>query len=368
VFDRTNDAGLAIGKVIFLSFKDSLRVIGNKGHREGKIGLTKIMGDTVTERISNNDTVYIAADTLFIFQTMPKKVEVDTLKKEENEIVKRKLQMRNLDRLPTLEKPTEPTNEPSQDDPNEEAKDKKEVERIIADGNVKVFRKDFQSKSDSLIYNLKDSTIHFFSNPLIWSKDSQLEADTIIVRLKNNKINHLKLIQNGFVVSIDTVNNFNQIKGREIDAFFDKNTELKTIKVEGNGESLYFALDEKNKIVGLNKVECSSMQFVFGNKKIKVITFRGDPESTLIPPKEIIETDVKLENFEYKIKLKPSKEDYVEPQLLKMMEKYGYHDPITKDPVKIKTFLFSPTVEANPCWSALDSLNEERTINELRNE
>jgi hypothetical protein len=55
-------------------------------------------------------------------------------------------------------------------------------------------------------------------------------------------------------------------------------------------------------------------------------------------------------------------------QLLKMMEKYGYHDPITKDQVKIKTYLFSPTVEANPCWSALDSLNEERTINEFTNE
>ena len=55
-------------------------------------------------------------------------------------------------------------------------------------------------------------------------------------------------------------------------------------------------------------------------------------------------------------------------QLLKFMEKWGYHNPITKDEVKIKTYLFSPTVEANPCWTALDSLDEENIINEFTNE
>jgi hypothetical protein len=118
----------------------------------------------------------------------------------------------------------------------------------------------------------------------------------------------MELLQNSFVVEVDTIRNFNQIKGRKIDALFDTKSVLQTIKVEGNGESKYFALDEKNRIIGLNTVQCSSMQFYFKEKKIKSIVFRGNPESTLIPPKEIITEDMKLDRFEWKANKKPTKD------------------------------------------------------------
>jgi hypothetical protein len=51
-------------------------------------------------------------------------------------------------------------------------------------------------------------------------------------------------------------------------------------------------------------------------------------------------------------------------KMVSMMEKYGYHDPITNDEVKIKTYLFSPTAESNPIFTTLKSLDEERTIND----
>ncbi|OYU64543.1 MAG: hypothetical protein CFE22_18215, partial [Cytophagaceae bacterium BCCC1] len=141
-----------------------------------------------------------------------------------------------------------------------------------------------------------------------WNQENQLEADTIVITLKNNRLKLMELLQNSFVVQVDTIRNFNQIKGRKIDAVFDNQSVLQTIKVEGNGESKYFALDEKNKIIGLNTVQCSSMQFYFKTKKIKSIVFRGKPESTLIPPKEIATEDMKLDRFEWKTNKKPTKE------------------------------------------------------------
>jgi lipopolysaccharide export system protein LptA len=184
----------------------------------------------------------------------------------------------------------------------------KDIEKIIADGRVEVYRTDFQSLSDSLVYNLKDSLIHFFTKPIIWNQENQLEADTIVITLKNNRLKSMELLQNSFVVEVDTIRNFNQIKGRKIDALFDAKSVLQTIKVEGNGESKYFALDEKNRIIGLNTVQCSSMQFYFKDQKIKSIVFRGNPESTLIPPKEIISADMKLDRFEWKTNKKPTKD------------------------------------------------------------
>ena len=55
-------------------------------------------------------------------------------------------------------------------------------------------------------------------------------------------------------------------------------------------------------------------------------------------------------------------------QMVKMMENFGYHNPVTKEPIEIKSYLFSPTANSNPCFTALDSLDEENIINEYTDE
>lgn len=356
-FDNISESGLAVGNVVFISFSDSLKVIGNKGQRIGNLGLTKIMGETITERIANKDTLYLASDTLWVYEKVVNSIDssktnlikkpilitdssksnaktIDSLKNLEvkNDSLKnillktdslkivgsskknadsKKLEKNNKNSINNKDEVQTIVNIEKETKNSAEKDKKKDIIKIVADGKVKVFRKDFQSVCDSLIYNIKDSMIYFYTQPIIWNLDNQLEADSVIITLKNNKLKQLKMIQNGFVISQDTISNFNQIKGRKIDAYFDDTSALKTIKVEGNGESLYFALDEKNKIVGLNMVQCSSMQFNFGSKKIKQITFKGNPESTLISPKEITKTDMNLEKFEWKTKLKPTKNSIV---------------------------------------------------------
>lgn len=49
-------------------------------------------------------------------------------------------------------------------------------------------------------------------------------------------------------------------------------------------------------------------------------------------------------------------------------EESGFYDPITNDKVKIKTYLFSPTVESNPVFNALKSLDKNNIINEYTDE
>ena len=325
-FDNSKGSGTANGNVVFVSFMDSLVVVGNKGLRIGESGLTKIMGETVAERISQSDTLLISSDTLYVFekQNLKDTVKTDSLQKKQIDLkpkilvekpaVEKPVVQKNSKKKGALQKKEEKIAVIAQpetsktDTTTNKAPKKKDIEKIIADGHVKIFRKEFQSLSDSLIYNLKDSLIFFYQNPIIWNGENQLEADTMIITLKNDKLKLMRLIQNSFVVQVDTIKNFNQIKGRKINAIFDNNAVLETIKVEGNGESVYFALDDKNKIIGLNKVQCSTMQFYFKEKKIKQIVFRGKPESLLVPPKEITKEDMKLEKFEWKVANKPTKE------------------------------------------------------------
>lgn len=309
-FDNTKGSGNADGNVVFVSFKDSLVVVGEKGLRFGDKGLTKIIGNTISQRVSKKDTLLIASDTLWVFEknknnqkdsnNIEKKIaKNDSTKAKSQVLVEKKAKLKNLQKTEQVVVQTDTT--------SNKTPTSKDIEKIIADGKVEVYRTDFQSLSDSLVYNLEDSLIHFYTKPVIWNQENQLEADTIVITLRNNRLKLMELLQNSFVVQVDTIRNFNQIKGRKIDAVFDNQSVLQTIKVEGNGESKYFALDEKNKIVGLNTVQCSSMQFYFKTKKIKSIVFRGKPESTLIPPKEIATEDMKLDRFEWKTNKKPSK-------------------------------------------------------------
>lgn len=315
-FDNTKGSGNAEGNVVFVSFKDSLVVVGDKGLRFGETGLTKIIGNTISQRASNKDTLLIASDTLWVFEKQKNK-PLDSLNIADKPVVKDSIKTVDVKnpileqkkaKLIPIQKPETEAIAPADTAASNKTPTSKDIEKIIADGKVEVYRTDFQSLSDSLVYNLKDSLIHFFTKPIIWNQENQLEADTIVITLKNNRLKLMQLRQNSFVVEMDTIRNYNQIKGRKIDAIFDNKSTLQTIKVEGNGESKYFALDEKNKIIGLNTVQCSSMQFYFRDKKIKSIVFRGKPESTLIPPKEIATEDMKLERFEWKVNKKPTKE------------------------------------------------------------
>lgn len=269
-FNRGTDSGLAMGRVEFTSKKDNLSINGNRMVRDGATGLTKVMGNSILKNFEKSDTLYMVADTMYAYEYLDAELPIDSAKADT-------------------------------------AKSEKKLKLLIADGHVKVFRTDFQSLTDSLRYDLKDSTITFYQEPILWSKENQLVADTIVAFLRNDKIKNLYLRSDGFVISRDTAQNFNQIKGRQIQAIFDDSTAIEKVLVNGNGESIYFALDENNKLIGLNKVECSSMSLTFNEQKVKRIVFMGSPESKLIPPNEVGGGDIKLSSFSWRIDEKPNK-------------------------------------------------------------
>jgi hypothetical protein len=257
-----------------------LSINGDRIVRNGATGLTQVTGNSILKNFEKSDTLYMAADTMYAYEYLNSELPVDTAK-------------------------------------TDSVKSQKKLKLLIADGNVKLFRTDFQSLTDSLRYDMKDSTITFFRNPILWSNETQLLADTIVAYLRNDKIKDLYLKSSSFVISKDTAQNFNQIKGRQIQALFDDSTAIEKVYVEGNGESIYFAVDEKNKLIGLNRVICSKMALSFNQKKVQKIVFMGSPESKLIPPGEIGGNDVKLSNFTWRISEKPSKESIIGSNIVK---------------------------------------------------
>jgi hypothetical protein len=107
------------------------------------------------------------------------------------------------------------------------------------------------------------------------------------------------------------------MKGRKVTALFSKESRLEKILVEGNGESIYYVLDDKNTLVGMNRVECSKMNLNFEKGKIKRIAFIAKPDATLSPPKDISDATKFLTDFAWRIAEKPTKEQTIKHQKYK---------------------------------------------------
>ena len=105
--------------------------------------------------------------------------------------------------------------------------------------------------------------------------------------------------------------NYNQIKGRKMTAEF-LNSNINRVIVEGNGESIFFALDEDDGTsMGMNKIICSNITIRFKDGKVNNFSFYVQPEASFIPPHELKKEDTVLKGFSWREDRKPEREDVV---------------------------------------------------------
>jgi lipopolysaccharide export system protein LptA len=260
-FNGKSESGIAKGNVELISKqnteRDKIIITGQVGIRNAEKGLTTVYGNPLLRNMKPNDTLYLRADTLVSYEN--KKDSTDR--------------------------------------------------KLIANRHVKIYKSDIQANCDSLIYNMKDSVLHLYKKPILWSSTNQLESDSMTVVLIKNKAKNIYLKSHSFVIAADSILNYNQIKGRRITVNFDDSTHIEKVFVDGNGESIYYALDDKKKIIGMNRVECGRMTMNFKDSEVKKIVFQGSPDAQLFPPGQISSDRSKLPDFEWKEAQKPTKEE-----------------------------------------------------------
>src|SRR5690606_23136053 len=109
---------------------------------------------------------------------------------------------------------------------------------------VKFYRKDMQGAADSVIFAQSDSLIHMYKDPILWSENLQITGDTIQIKSLEGSIENLYVFDHAFMVNkIDSVM-YNQIKGKRLTGHFRDN-ELYKVFIRGNGQSLYYASEER---------------------------------------------------------------------------------------------------------------------------
>ena len=175
----------------------------------------------------------------------------------------------------------------------------------VIDGNL------IQGDCDSIFYNKTDSLLKCIDNPVIWMDENQISGEKLEFKIFEGEIYNMNVTDNSLIITKKDSVHFDQIKGNDINGFFEKN-ELKILDVNDNGQAIYYTLDESDSLINeINIISCESMRIFIKNNNIEKIKFNKKPNGKTEPVNNEKE-NLYLENFKVFPK-KTYQEKYLEP-------------------------------------------------------
>ncbi|MBL7950771.1 MAG: hypothetical protein JNM62_03525 [Flavobacteriales bacterium] len=180
--------------------------------------------------------------------------------------------------------------------------------RIIARRHVRFFRNDLQGTCDTLIYSDADSLISLFHAPVLWSGTDQITGGHIRIALRNGKAHKLHVEQDAFLVSqVDTAY-FDQVTGNDMTGLFGDEG-LRSLLVEGNARTVYFAEETKNgmeSIMGVNRADCSRIRVELKEGKVNTVIFLDRPDAVLYPLDKAPAEELRMKGSEWRSDERPT--------------------------------------------------------------
>lgn len=177
----------------------------------------------------------------------------------------------------------------------------KPEERLLrAFRNAKFYKTDLSGKCDSIHSEQKTGITQLIKNPIIWNGANQMTGDSIHLKsnLETEKLDSLKVLENAFIISLDSVSmtGYNQAKGINLFGQFIEN-ELKIIDLIQNTEVVYYLYNDDDELIGIDKTVCSKIRITMAENDIEDLTFYTDPDGDIFPEKDLPENSRILKGF-----------------------------------------------------------------------
>ncbi len=163
------------------------------------------------------------------------------------------------------------------------------TKKLIATDSVKIVRKNFASVNSQTFYYKKGNLIETFRResdslpPVMWNEETQIVGDSIRMIMRDNRLEKIDINFNASIITAnkDSLNRYDQISGKKIKLFFNKEGLEKT-EVEGNALSIYYMYEEEEPN-GLIKSSSERAKIIFKNKSVSDVRFYGKPVSEFHP-------------------------------------------------------------------------------------
>ncbi len=189
------------------------------------------------------------------------------------------------------------------------------LQSVRANYHVKTFRRDAQAMCDSAFYNAADSTLMLYHNPVLWYEHYQCTADTIEVLHGPSGVSHAWFRSNSFSIQQVDLNKFNQLKGRQGEAWFDKGEPLYA-DVVGNAQMVYYITETKAKghtsLMGVNAGLGTRIRIYFDSTRApsRVVTY-DKPDMQTYPVQQLPDEWRRLDGFQWMPECRPRKPEEV---------------------------------------------------------
>ncbi|MBS1647909.1 MAG: hypothetical protein JST67_11265 [Bacteroidetes bacterium] len=299
---RKEQTGYGFHHVELIDTAEKMIISGEKSYSNQKTGCMWVTERALLTKIMDKDTLFAVADSMLAFnknvKVLKKNIQdsVNSIKKDTNLLKEEKNKQIQYLTKDTL---------------NYIIKDSMVLKAYCC---VRIYKKDMQGVSDTMIYTAYDSSLTLIHQPILWEKETQLSGIVIRAFLNNKKIDKIYIPENTFIIEqLDTLH-YNQIKGKTLWAYFSNDT-LRKITVNENVQTAYYLQNSKKKFQGVNL--CNSSMLVAKQKagKLDQILFFKKAKANMLPMKGLNVKDIELEGFLWQGHLKPkSKEDLLKQQ------------------------------------------------------
>jgi len=179
----------------------------------------------------------------------------------------------------------------------------KEGNRIIrAFNNVRFYKTDMSGKCDSIHSSSKLGLTKLIGNPILWNGESQITGDLmhLIADKKTQKLDSLKVLNNTFLVSKDTLGTgYNQTKGQNLFGKFQEG-KLHDVDIIKNAEVIYYMRNDAKELIGINKNVSSKINILFDKNTIETITFFKQVDGDIYPESELPENARTLKGLKWR--------------------------------------------------------------------
>lgn len=220
----------------------------------------------------DNDSTYIAADTLF-----------SGLRKNDTSTNTTVISKDTVNGIKTIDIKTP----------------KDSIRYFLAFNHVRIFNDSLQAVCDSLYYSTEDSVFRMYRDPVAWNGKSQLNGDTMYLFTEKQKPKRLYVFNNSMVINESAPKLYNQMGGRTLNGYFtDGNIDY--VRVKGSpAESVFYPQDEDSAYIGMNRSSGDVIDIFFVNKEVNKVVFVNDVNGTLFPIRKIPEEKKQLKGFNW---------------------------------------------------------------------
>ena len=247
------------GNVVYVDKKNKNQFVGNHIYYDENIGYGFATDSAVVMDFSQNDTLYVHADSIKLYTY---NINTDS------------------------------------------------VYRVMHGFHkVRAYRTDIQAVCDSLVFNSKDSCLTLYKDPIAWNMGRQVLGEVMHAYMQDSTIRYADVI--GQAMSIERMDSahYNQLASKEMQVYFQEGKARETWAI-GNVQAVYYPIDDADTtIIGLNFLETDTMKMYLSPERKLEKIWASKSTGTMYPITQIPPDRLHLPAFAWFDYIRPKNKD-----------------------------------------------------------